>query len=125
MGCECYRSGAGEPFGRLNRTTTHFRKGRVGTYNAYTLNFTRDLAANASPQLRAMAEARGQEIPALPGLSFGFNTEAPTADQAEDESIVCRTHIAVSPMQAGYEYHEGAEEFVPWQLADLFSDPAD
>lgn len=94
---------------------------RIGSYNAYKLSFTRDLAAGASPQLAAMAKARGQDIPALPGMSFGLNTEKPRADQLNDESVAYRTHITVSPMQAGYEFNSDAAHFVNWQLGDLFA----
>lgn len=105
--------------------TAGWRLSRIGTYNAYALTFTMNMAANASPQIKAMAEARGQAIPELPGLGFGFNTAAPTPEQMDDESVVYRTHIAVSPMQAGYEYRADAAQFVRWQLGKLFAQPAE
>lgn len=79
----------------------------VGTYNAYKVGFTADMAASASPMMQMMAKSRGMEVPALPGVSFDFNTAAPAPDQMDDESVVYRTAIAVSPMQAGYAYPAG------------------
>lgn len=79
----------------------------IGTYNAYKVGFTADMAASASPMMQMMAKSRGMEIPPLPGVSFDFNTAAPTVDQREDESVVYRKAIAVSPMQAGYAYPAG------------------
>lgn len=104
-----------------NPAQAPWRLTRIGSYNAYTLTFTRDMAASASPQMVAMAEARGQQIPPLPGLSFGFNTAEAEPSQQNDESIVYRTQIAVSPMQAGYEYRAGAEDFLRWQLQGMLS----
>ncbi|MEQ5787425.1 5'/3'-nucleotidase SurE [Erythrobacter sp. NFXS35] len=79
----------------------------IGSYNAYKVGFTRDMAAAASPTMKAMAEARGMVIPPLPGVSFDYNTASPATEQMDDESVVFRTAIAVSPMQAGYAYPAG------------------
>lgn len=76
----------------------------IGSYNAYKVGFTANMAASASPMMQAMAQARGATVPPLPGVSFDFNTAAPTPEQADDESVVFRRAIAVSPMQAGYAY---------------------
>jgi 5'-nucleotidase len=78
----------------------------IGTYNAYKVGFTVDMAASASPMMQMMAKSRGMAIPALPGVSFDFNTAAPAPEQQDDESAVYRRAIAVSPMQAGYAYPE-------------------
>lgn len=75
---------------------------QIGSYNAYQVSFTENMAASPSRTLVAMARQRGMEVPPLPGLSFGFNQATPLPEQANDESIVYRTDIAVSPMQAGY-----------------------
>ncbi len=80
-----------------------WRVSRIGTYNAYQLRFVDNMAEAASPAMRAMARQHGMEVPPLPGLSFEFNQAEPTAHQVNDESIVYRTDIAVSPMQPGYE----------------------
>ncbi len=81
---------------------------RIGTYEFYSIGFTANMAASASPMMQAMAKARGMDVPPLPGVSFDFNTAAPTPEQADDESVVVRKAIAVSPMQGGYEYPMGA-----------------
>ncbi|KPP88199.1 5'/3'-nucleotidase SurE [Erythrobacter sp. HL-111] len=92
-----------------------WRETRIGTYNAYRVGFAANLAETASATMRAMAAARGMEIPPLPGVSFDMNTEQPAADQLGDESVVYRRHVAVSPMRAGYD-PAGAPEV---DLADL------
>jgi 5'-nucleotidase len=101
-----------------------WRVTRIGTYNAYLLDFTMDMAATASPTLRAMAAQRGAQLPSLPGISLDFNRAEPLPHQLADESVVYRQHIAVSPMQAGYE-GAPAEAVVRWQLADLLPTAAD
>lgn len=91
----------------------------IGTYNAYKVGFTANMAASASPMMQMMAKSRGGELPPFPGVSFGINTAAPAADQMDDESIVYRKAIAVSPMQAGYAYPTGAAVLTSEQLAAL------
>ncbi|MFM7403946.1 MAG: 5'/3'-nucleotidase SurE [Erythrobacter sp.] len=91
----------------------------VGTYNAYKVGFTANMAASASPMMQAMAKSRGAEIPALPGVSFDINTAAPAAEQMDDESVVYRKAIAVSPMQAGYAYRAGTGVLTREQLTAL------
>lgn len=86
-----------------------WRVTRIGSYNAYLLDFTMDMAANASPTLRAMATQNGAQLPSLPGISLDFNRAEPRPDQLNDESVVYRQHIAVSPMIAGYEASFSAE----------------
>jgi 5'-nucleotidase len=100
-------------------THTEWRAAQIGTYNAYRLNFVRDMAASATPQQRASAQARGIELPHAPGLSFERNDDEPTAGQLNDESIVFRTAIAVSPMQAGYAPAGMGADFVGWLLQGL------
>ena len=81
---------------------TKFCASKIGTYNAYTLNFSDNMAASASPEMKEMAKAHKMDIPALPGLSLSQNPAKPSADQLQDESFLHLTCIAVSPMQAGY-----------------------
>lgn len=102
-----------------------WRLSKIGTYNAYKLGFTANMAESASPTMQAMARERGMEIPPLPGLSFDFNQDAPQSGQEDDESIVYRQHIAISPMQAGYSFSAIGEELLRWQLAELIPDPAE
>lgn len=75
---------------------------KVGTYNAYKLGFTMNLARDASPTMKAMAAAREAKLPELPGVTFEFATERPRDDQVQDESVVYRRDIAISPMQGGF-----------------------
>ena len=81
---------------------TKFCASKIGTYNAYTLNFSENMAASASPEMKEIARTNKMDIPALPGLSLGQNPTKPSADQSQDESILHLTCIAISPMQAGY-----------------------
>ncbi|MXO65905.1 5'/3'-nucleotidase SurE [Altericroceibacterium endophyticum] len=102
-----------------------WRQTQIGTYNAYAIGFSDNMAETASPTMRAMAEARGIQVPPLPGLNFEMNETSPTADQQNDESVVYRQHIAVSPMQAGYAASPAGAATVDWQLSKLLSDSAD
>lgn len=81
---------------------TKFCASQIGTYNAYTLTFSENMAASASPEMKEMARTYKMDIPALPGLLLGQNSAKPSADQSQDESFLHLTCIAVSPMQAGY-----------------------
>ena len=91
----------------------------IGSYNAYKVGFTTDMAASASPMMQMMAKSRGTEIPPLPGVSFDFNTAVPAPDQRDDESVVYRKAIAVSPMQAGFAYPAGGAALTAAELAAL------
>jgi 5'-nucleotidase len=94
----------------------------IGTYNAYKVGFTTDMAASASPMMQMMAKSRGMEVPALPGVSFDFNTAAPAPEQMDDESVVYRKAIAVSPMQAGFAYPTGGTVLTLVEIAALLPD---
>jgi len=85
----------------------HWQLAQVGSYNAYKIGFTTNMAETASPMMKAMAEARGFVVPPLPGVSFDFNNATPAPEQQGDESVVYRRAIAVSPMQAGFGYPAG------------------
>ncbi len=91
---------------------------RLGTYQAYDMKFVNDMAAEASPMMKAMARQYGTELPHLPGLSFGMNTAAPGPGQEHDEGVVYRHAIAVSPMQAGFE-PLALEGYGQWLVAAL------
>lgn len=96
-----------------------WRATRIGSYNAYKLGFVENMAASASPTMVEMAKRHGAELPSLPGLSFDFNQTPPTEGQSDDESIVYRSAIAVSPMQAGYEAQPASGAWVGDLLASL------
>ena len=91
----------------------------IGSFNAYKVGFSANLAESASPMMQMMAKSRGMEVPPLPGVSFDFNTAAPAPEQTDDESAVYRKAIAVSPMQAGYAYPAGAKALTREELAAL------
>lgn len=93
---------------------------RVGTYNAYNVRFAEDLAKSASPLLNAMAREQGVTLPHLPGIDFGHNDAISQADQQDDEAVVYKTNIAISPMQAGYEYSRKKHDWLGWYLRDIF-----
>ncbi|MGY6552862.1 MAG: 5'/3'-nucleotidase SurE [Erythrobacter sp.] len=98
-----------------------WRLTKIGTYNAYRLGFTMNMARDASPTMKAMAAARGAELPELPGLTFEFATARPTEDQMQDESVVYRKAIAISPMRAGFEADTSAQEQAAALLGTLLS----
>ncbi len=54
------------------------------------------------------------------GLGFTFSTAA-TAAQAEDESVLYKTKIAVTAMQVGFEQRPAAQQWLRLRLRDLFS----
>lgn len=92
---------------------------RIGSFDAYRIGFTSNMAEGASPTMRSLAASRGIELPPLPGISFGINRAPPEVGQEMDESIVFRQHIAVSPMQAGFEFGASGEDLLRWHLVDL------
>ena len=102
-----------------------WRVTRIGTYNAYDIGFSANMAESASPTMKAMAAARGVAVPPLPGISVDMNRKAAEIGQENDESIVYRRHIAVSPMQAGYALPAPGEELLRWHLAELLPRPTE
>jgi 5'-nucleotidase len=83
------------------------------------------MAESASPTMQAMARERGMAIPPLPGMSFDINQDATLPGQEDDESVVYRRHIAISPMQAGYGIAPVGAAFLRWQLAELLTATAE
>ncbi|MFT4103093.1 MAG: 5'/3'-nucleotidase SurE [Burkholderiaceae bacterium] len=73
---------------------------RFGTYEAYTLTFR-----NTVPY----------------GVVLGYNPVAPTADQAEDESVVYKTKVSVTAMQVGFESRVAGQEWMRLRLRDLLA----
>ena len=80
-----------------------WKAARIGTYNAFSVAFTDNMARSASPEMAAAARAHGAALPPMPGLTVLLNNAKPTAAQKDDESVVYQKDIAVSPMQIGYE----------------------
>ncbi|MDM0045655.1 5'/3'-nucleotidase SurE [Variovorax dokdonensis] len=77
---------------------TSFAFSRIGTFNAYNLAFK-----NSVPY----------------GLGGVLASGQPTADQAEDESVVYRTKVAVSAMQIGFEHRPAGQEWLRLRLRDV------
>ncbi|MFM7348976.1 MAG: 5'/3'-nucleotidase SurE [Erythrobacter sp.] len=107
---------------RLERAP--WRLARIGSFNAYAVTFSPNMAETASPLMRAMAQSRGTPLPPVPGVSLDLSTAAPAPGQAEDEAVVVRSAIAVSPMQAGYAYAEGAPPLDRAAIAALLPEGA-
>jgi len=98
-----------------------WRLTRVGTYNAYAIRFSANMAKDASPMMQAMARQHGSSIPALPGLAIDMTVAKPTPDQLDDEALVYRTAIAVSPLRAGYDAGAKPDPAVQTALRGLFA----
>lgn len=86
-----------------NPESAGWRLTRIGTYNAYEVSFSDNMARDASPTMLGMAKHHGMTVPAMPGVILDMNTAAPADNQRDDESVVYRNAIAVSPMRIGYD----------------------
>lgn len=74
----------------------HWRLSRIGSYEQYLISFVPDISQSTA------GKAFGIRAP-LPGIALDLNTATPAPSQAQDETVVYRKDIAVSPMQVGYE----------------------
>lgn len=81
-----------------------WRMSRIGTYNGYGVKFTENL--------------RGKGVP---GITVEINKTPPDRDQANDESIVYRSAIAISPMQAAYDHPGGASAAIRRRIKALLA----
>lgn len=88
---------------------------RIGSYNGFGAVFSEDLSKDS------VAKHYGLNIASYPGISLAFNSEKPTADQLEDESVVYKTAIAVSAMQVAYDHSPAGQQWLRLQLRDLFT----
>lgn len=95
---------------------------RIGSYNAYVVRFSDNMAKDASPAMRQMAHQHGATIAQQPGIILDMNKAMPLPAQADDEAVVYKTAIAVSPLQAGYDAGETAGAFAQTMLQDLLPD---
>jgi 5'/3'-nucleotidase SurE len=75
-----------------------FAFSRFGTFEAYNLKFN-----NAVPY----------------GLGAAAGSGSPTADQAEDETVVSQTRVSVTAMQVGFEHRPAAQQWLRLRLRDL------
>jgi 5'/3'-nucleotidase SurE len=74
-----------------------FAFSRFGTYDAYALKFSGS------------------------GLGASLNTAPASAAQAEDESVVYKTKVAVSAMQVGFEHRTAGQQWLRLRLGNLFA----
>ncbi|WP_238565003.1 5'/3'-nucleotidase SurE [Sphingobium bisphenolivorans] len=83
---------------------------RIGSYQQYDMRFVEDMSAERV--------ARGLESGgcACPGVTVAINHNPARTDQQQDESVVFRKNISVSPMQAGYD---SGKEARSWLQASL------
>lgn len=98
-----------------------WRLTRVGTYNAYAVRFTDNMARDTSPTMHAMAREHGAAVPELPGIAIDMNAATPLPVQMNDESVVYRTSIAVSPMRVGYDAGSVSDSALRTMLRRLFA----
>ena len=87
---------------------------RIGSYDEFGAVFTEDLSKDP------LARGYGLKIAAYPGISLAFNTEKPTPEQREDESVVYKTTIAVSAMQVAYDHSPSGQQWLRNRLQGLF-----
>lgn len=90
-----------------------WRWSRIGTYNYYNFRFVLDMSS--SP----LARKAGAEVQAGPGISVDNTETKPIKGQMNDEAVVFRSDIAVSPMQVGFEARSGQERALSRQLKGL------
>ena len=81
-------------------TAMKFAFSRLGTYQAYMLKFN-----NTVPY----------------GIGGAVNSVAPTADQAEDETIVSQTKVSVTAMQVAFDQRPAAQQWLRLRLRDLLA----
>lgn len=96
-------------------TNAKWNFSRIGTYNAYTVKFTADLSTDPT----AIAYGLGKYP--YPGITIGMNNDANTQEQAEDESIVYKSAIAVTSMQVAYDHRPAGQQWLRLRLRDLLS----
>ncbi|MGL5986986.1 MAG: 5'/3'-nucleotidase SurE [Burkholderiales bacterium] len=86
---------------------------RHGTFNEYNVRFVEKLSDDP------IAKSYGLGNVPYPGITIGPNTGTPTAGQAEDESVVYKSRIAVTVMQAGFEHRPQGQQWLRLRLRDL------
>lgn len=104
-----------------NPKGAEWRLSRIGTYNAYAISFSDNMAKDASPAMQAMARQHGATVPEMPGIVLDMNTATPAKEQRNDESVVYRNAIAVSPMRGGYDTAAGQDKPLRRLLRELFA----
>lgn len=77
-----------------------FAFSRFGSYELYNLKFN-----NAVPY----------------GLGISTGSGTPTAEQAEDESLVSQSKVSVTAMEVGFEHKPAAQQWLRLRLRDLLA----
>jgi 5'-nucleotidase len=77
-----------------------FAFSRIGTFDLYSLKFS-----NKVPY----------------GLGGAAASAAPTADQAEDESLVVQSKVSVSAMQVSFDHRPAGQQWLRLRLRDLLA----
>lgn len=78
---------------------------KVGSFDFYNIKFKLD----------------SSKTPPVYSLSASINAaSSASADQAEDESLVATSKIAVTAMQVGFEHRPAAQQWLRLRLRDLF-----
>ena len=54
------------------------------------------------------------------GLAIAPNSETPSSEQSEDESVVNKTKVSVTAMQVGFEAPAASQLYVRLKLHSLF-----
>jgi len=73
---------------------------RVGSYDTYRFTFVDNMARDASPGAKAMSAHMGGALQPLPGMVGEITTQPPLPGQSDDEAVVFRQAIAVTPLLA-------------------------
>lgn len=96
-------------------STSAWSFSRIGSYDAFGAVFSEDLSKDP------VVQSYGLKIAAYPGISIAFNTEKPTPEQQQDESVVYKTTIAVSAMQVAYDHSPSGQQWLRLHLHNLFT----
>ena len=92
-----------------------------GTWNDLRMTFSENMATNVSPVMAKMAKSRGMTLPPLPGIVIDTNATPPTAQQGDDEAVVNKRDITVTPLQAGYAASAPKQRWVSDRLTPLLA----
>lgn len=93
-----------------------WKPARIGTYSGITVRFVADVGSTAAAKAYGHGDVRG------PGLVADRNDARPGKGQENDESVVYRKDIAVSPMQVGYEASPAAQAWLKRGLRNIDQD---
>lgn len=90
---------------------TPFAISEIGDYSAYDIAFYADISTNPAAAHYGMGEVH------LPAIGIDMNAAEPTEDQMDDESVVYRAAIAVTPMQVAYDAGAEARDWLSGVIA--------